>query len=554
MLNLPRWQVIGIIAITALAALFALPNLLPGSVLDVLPGWYAQSRINLGLDLRGGAHFLLEADLRSVMNERLTNLSDSVRGELRKNQVTFKEITIQGGSSVVVVLRDEAQRAKALEAIRAVDPSLAVSGNGDTIQLAYAAQDLYRKKKEVIDQSIEILRRRVDETGTIEPTIVRQGDDRILLQVPGIKDTTDLKRKINQTAKLTFHLVNEDVSLAGGLPATLPPTTTLIPTREGMQSLRATNPKAYDEILAANPRMTPEQICRRFQPQCLPVFKRVVVGGEDLDDAKATFEHQNNRPIISFTFNSAGGRAFCAATRQNIGKRLAIQLDNEIISAPVVQSAICGGSGIITGQFTTQQTQEQALLLRSGALPATLTIIEERTVGADLGADAIHAGTVAAVVGTVLVMLFMFITYGPLFGGFANLAMSVNMLLVFAGMSVLGASLTLPGIAGLVLTVGMSVDSNVLIYERVREERNNGRSAFSALATGYDRALTAVIDSNLTALIAGVLLFGFGSGPIRGFATSLSLGLLTHLFTATVFTRMLLAVWVRWRRPTELVI
>ena len=554
MLNLPRWQVIGIIAITALAALFALPNLLPGSVLNALPNWYSQSRINLGLDLRGGAYFLLEADLRSVMNERLTNLSDSVRGELRKNQVAYKDINLQGGNSVVVVLRDEAQRAKALEAIRAVDNSLSVSGSGDTIQLTYAAQDLYRKKKEVIDQSIEILRRRVDETGTIEPTIVRQGDDRILLQVPGIKDTTDLKRKINQTAKLTFHLVNEDVSLAGGIPATLPPTTTLIPTREGMLALRASNPKAFEEIQSANPRMTPEQICRRFQPQCLPVLKRVVVGGEDLDDAKSTFEQQTNRPIISFTFNTAGGRAFCAATRQNIGKRLAIQLDNEIISAPVVQSAICGGSGIITGQFTTQQTQEQALLLRSGALPATLTIIEERTVGADLGADAIHAGTVAAIVGTVLVMVFMFVTYGPLFGGFANLAMSVNMLLVFAGMSVLGASLTLPGIAGLVLTVGMSVDSNVLIYERVREERNNGRSAFSALATGYDRALTAVIDSNLTALIAGVLLFGFGSGPIRGFATSLSLGLLTHLFTATVFTRMLLAVWVRYRRPTELVI
>jgi len=551
MLNLPRWQVIAIIAVTALAALFALPNLLPAPVLEALPGWYAQSRINLGLDLRGGAHFLLEADLRSVLNERLTNLSDSVRGELRKNQVAFKEINIQGGTSVIVVLRDEAQRPKALEAIRAVDNSLVVSGNGDTIQLAYAPQDLYRKKKEVIDQSIEILRRRVDETGTIEPTIVRQGDDRILLQVPGIKDTTDLKRKINQTAKLTFHLVNEDVATSGST-SVLPPTTTLVPTREGMQALRATNAKAWDEIQAANPRMSPEQICRRFQPPCLPIFKRVIVGGEDLDDAKATFEQQNNRPIISFTFNSAGGRAFCAATRQNIGKRLAIQLDNEIISAPVVQSAICGGSGIITGQFTTQQTQEQALLLRSGALPATLTIIEERTVGADLGADAIHAGTVAAVVGTVLVMLFMFITYGPLFGGFANLAMSVNMLLVFAGMSVLGASLTLPGIAGLVLTVGMSVDSNVLIYERVREERNNGRSAFSALATGYDRALTAVIDSNLTALIAGVLLFGFGSGPIKGFATSLSLGLLTHLFTATVFTRMLLAVWVRWRRPTEL--
>ena len=551
MLNLPRWQTIAIVAITVLAALLALPNLLPAGVLDALPAWYGQSRINLGLDLRGGAHFLLEVDLRGVINERLTNLTDSVRGEMRRQQVAFKQLDVENGRAVVLVLRDESQRAKVLEGIRTIDPSLAVSGDGDTIRLGYSAADLARKRKEVIDQSIEILRRRVDETGTIEPTIVREGDDRILLQVPGIKDTTELKRKINQTAKLTFHLVNEEI---GNNPATLPPTTTLVPTREGMQALRAANPKAYDEILTANPRLTPEQICRRFQPPCLPVFKRIVVGGEDLDDARATFENQQQggRPIIAFSFNAAGGRAFCAATRTNIGKRLAIQLDNEIISAPVVQSAICGGSGIITGSFTTQQTQEQALLLRSGALPATLTIIEERTVGADLGADAIHDGTIAALVGTGLVILFMLVSYGPLFGGFASLAMLVNMLLVFAGMSALGASLTLPGIAGLVLTVGMSVDSNVLIYERVREEKANGRTAFSALATGYERALSAVIDSNFTALIAGVLLFAFGAGPIRGFATSLSLGLLTHLFTATIFTRMILASWVRLRRPTEL--
>ena len=556
MLNLPRWQTAVIIAITVLSGLFALPNILPARVLDVLPGWYTQNRINLGLDLRGGAHFLLEADLRSVLTERLTNLSDSVRGELRKQQVPFKEITVEPGRALMVTLRDEGQRAKAIEAIRTLDPSLAVSGNGDTIRLAYSDQELFRRKKEVIDQSIEILRRRVDETGTLEPTIVRQGDERILLQVPGIKDTTDLKRKINQTAKLAFHLVNEDVAAAGAnIPATLPPTTSLVPTREGMQDLRRTNPKAWEDIQAANPRMTPEQICRRYQPQCLPVLKRIVVGGEDLDDAKATFEQQQGgRPIISFTFNSAGGRAFCAATRANIGKRLAIQLDGEIISAPVVQSAICGGSGIITGTFTTQQTQEQALLLRSGALPATLTIIEERTVGADLGADAIRAGTVAAIVGTVLVGILMFVAYGPVFGGFANLAMMVNLLMVFAGMSILGASLTLPGMAGLVLTVGMAVDSNVLIYERVREEKALGRSAFSSIATGYERAMSAIIDANLTTLIAAVLLFGFGSGPIRGFATTLSLGLLTSMFSSTIFTRMLLAVWVRWRRPTELVI
>ena len=556
MLNLPRWQTIVIIAITVVSGLFALPNLLPSKVLDVLPNWYSQSRIGLGLDLRGGAHFLLEADLRSVLTERLTNLSDSVRAELRKQQVTFKDVNVEPGRALIISLRDEAQRAKAIEAIRTLDPTLVVSGSGDTIRLAYSDQELVRRKKEVIDQSIEILRRRVDETGTLEPTITRQGDERILLQVPGIKDTTDLKRKINQTAKLTFHLVNEDVAAAGAnIPATLPPTTFLVPTREGMQDLRRTNPKAWEDVQAADPRMSPEQICRRYQPQCLPVLKRVVVGGEDLDDSKATFEQQQGgRPIISFTFNSAGGRAFCAATRANIGKRLAIQLDGEIISAPVVQSAICGGSGIITGTFTTQQTQEQALLLRSGALPATLTIIQESTVGADLGADAIRAGTVAAIVGTVLVALVMFVAYGPVFGGFANLAMLVNLLMVFAGMSILGASLTLPGMAGLVLTVGMAVDSNVLIYERVREEKALGRSAFSSIATGYERAMSAIIDANLTTLIAAVLLFGFGSGPIRGFATTLSLGLLTSMFSSTIFTRMLLSVWVRWRRPTELLI
>src|SRR5262249_25436187 len=300
-------------------------NLLPAGMLDHLPGWYSQSRINLGLDLRGGAHFLLEADLRSLMGERLVNLSDSLRGELRKEQVAVADIKVEGGRSLTITLRDASQRAKALEAIRAVDRSLVLSGSGEAIAVSYADQDLFRRKKEVIDQSIEILRRRGDETGTIEPTIVRQGDDRILLQVPGIKDTTDLKRKIKQTPKPTLPLVHAAVAASGGsLPATLPPTTMLVPTREGMQALRATTPKAWQEIQAANPKMTPEQICRRFQPPCLPVFKRVIVGGEDLDDAKATFEQQQGgRPIISFTFNSAGGRALCAPPRPKARTRAA---------------------------------------------------------------------------------------------------------------------------------------------------------------------------------------------------------------------------------------
>ena len=278
-----------------------------------------------------------------------------------------------------------------------------------------------------------------------------------------------------------------------------------------------------------------------------------VIGGVFTSGGTGSNGFSSSLPLSgSFTFNSAGGRAFCAATRANIGKRLAIQLDNEIISAPVVQSAICGGSGIITGTFTTQQTQEQALLLRSGALPATLSIIEERTVGADLGADAIQAGTTAALVGTALVILLMLVVYGPVFGGFASIAMLVNMLLVFAGMSILGASLTLPGIAGLVLTVGMAVDSNVLIYERIKEERRNGRSVIQAMDLGFTRALNTIIDSNVTSLIATVVLFYLGTGPVKGFAVTFAIGIVTTVFTAFTVSRLLVSWWIAAQKTKKI--
>jgi preprotein translocase subunit SecD len=325
----------------------------------------------------------------------------------------------------------------------------------------------------------------------------------------------------------------------------------LLPTKEGRDAaLKAweTQKRPDEKELRAG------DVCRRFQVQCQAVRRAIIVGGEDLTGANATYDQQTSQPIVNFQFNSAGGRAFCRVTTNNVGNPLAIVLDDVVISAPRINSAICGGSGIITGQFTVQQTNELALLLRAGALPATLTIVEKRTVGADLGNDAIRAGLIASIVGTVLVVLFMYVSYGPIFGSFANLAMVVNMVMVFAGMSVLGASLTLPGIAGLVLTVGMAVDSNVLIYERVREEQALGRSPLSALTAGYERAMSAIIDANLTTLIAGVLMFGFGSGPIKGFATTLSLGLLTSMFSSTIFTRMILGLWMRHRRPRELVI
>ncbi|HEX2890772.1 protein translocase subunit SecD [Vineibacter terrae] len=542
MLTLPRWQTWTITGTVVLSLLLALPNLLPTAVLNYLPQWYAANIISLGLDLRGGAHLLFDVDVRSVVRQRLTDLSDSIRTELRKQQLQVREIA-SDGTSLTVSLRDAADAARIADIIRNLESGLldVTTVAPTTLRVAYTQQELTRRRQQVLDQSIEVVRKRVDETGTKEPTIQRQGDERVLVQVPGVENPDDLIKLISTTAKMEFRLE--------GVGATI-----LRPSKEGWDAVWPELAKSERWQKESNKTLIAEEICRRQATACMPVSRRVVVSGEELTDAQATFDQQTNRPIVSFRFTTSGGRAFCRATTDNINKPLAIVLDERVISAPVIQSAICGGSGIITGNFTSQQTNDLALQLRSGALPATLTVIERRTVGADLGADAIRAGTIAAVVGTALVVLFMFMSYGPTFGGFANLAMAVNLLMVFAGMSVLGASLTLPGIAGLVLTVGMAVDSNVLIYERVREEQSLGRSAMSALTAGYERAMSAIIDANLTTLIAGVLMFGFGSGPIKGFATTLSLGLLTSMFSSTIFTRMVLAQWMRWRRPRELVI
>ncbi|HKU96395.1 MAG TPA: protein translocase subunit SecD [Vineibacter sp.] len=542
MLTLPRWQTWIITGITLFSLLLALPNLLPASVLRFVPTWYATSVINLGLDLRGGAHLLFDVDVRSVVRQRLTDLSDGIRAELRKQQLQLREIN-SDGTAITVSLREGTDQAKVIEAIRNLEAGVldVTSPQPGTVRVAYSQQELTRRRQQVLDQSIEVVRKRVDETGTKEPTIQRQGDERILVQVPGVENPDDLIKLISTTAKMEFRLE--------GVGATI-----LRPSKEGWDAVWPDLAKSERWQKESNKTLIAEEICRRQAAACMPVSRRVVVSGEELTDAQATFDQQTNRPIVSFRFTTSGGRAFCRATTDNIGKPLAIVLDERVISAPVIQSAICGGSGIITGNFTTQQTNELSLQLRSGALPATLTVIERRTVGADLGADAIRAGTLAAIVGTALVVFFMFLSYGPIFGGFANLAMAVNLIMVFAGMSVLGASLTLPGIAGLVLTVGMAVDSNVLIYERVREEQSLGRPPISALTAGYERAMSAIIDANLTTLIAGVLMFGFGSGPIKGFATTLSLGLLTSMFSSTIFTRMVLGLWLRWRRPRELVI
>lgn len=547
MLNTPRWQIWSIFGITLFCVLLALPNLLPRSVLNHLPNWYAGNQINLGLDLRGGVHLLLDVDVRSVFRQQLTNIADAVRPRLREKGIQARDISIDG-NAVVVAIRDEAQANDALEALRGIDSTLLIERTSPTtFRLSYSEQEQARRRREILDQSIEVLRRRIDESGTKEPSLQIQGNDGIVIQVPGVQDPAELERLVGKTARLSFRLANTD-----WVPGSPPPANAVVlPTKEGWDAAL----KLWEAQKRPDEKeLRPADACRRFQVQCLAVRRAIIVNGEELTGAGASFDQQTGQPIVTFRFDTAGGNRFCTVTRNNVGEPLAIVLDDVVISAPRINSAICGGSGIITGQFTTQQTNELALLLRAGALPATLTIVEKRTVGADLGADAIRAGLIASIVGTVLVVVFMFICYGPVFGFFANLAMVVNMIMVFAGMSVLGASLTLPGIAGLVLTVGLAVDSNVLIYERVREEQAAGRQPLSALVAGYERALTAIIDANLTTLIAGLLMFGFGSGPIRGFAVTLSLGLITSMFSSTIFTRMVLGWWLRTFRPRELVI
>ena len=375
------------------------------------------------------------------------------------------------------------------------------------------------RRQSAVEQSIEIVRRRVDETGVSEPVIQQQGDSRILVQLPGIKDPERIKRLLGQTAKLNFHMLDETVSIqeaeSGDLPA---------------GSMLLFSPESEGRI---------PYVVRRA----------VEVGGDRLVDAQPTF--QDGQPIVSFRFDAAGGRRFGDLTSQNVGRRLAIVLDREVVSAPRIQTAITGGSGIITGRFTTQQVNDLSLVLRAGALPAPLTVLEERTVGPGLGADSIEAGKIASIIGLVAVVVFIVISYG-LFGLMAAIALLFNLSLIVALLSVLQATLTLPGIAGIVLTIGMAVDANVLILERIKEETRNGRTPISAIDAGYRRALTTIMDSNLTTLIAAILLFQFGTGPIKGFAVTLSIGIITSMFTALMLTRLFVVVWLRRRRPQTL--
>ncbi len=524
-MHFAKWTKIVIVLTCVLGVIFSLPNLIPAATLDKLPSWLPKHQVNLGLDLRGGSHLLLEVDYAKALHDLLENVVDNARTALRKANLGYTGLDVKD-DTVVVQLRDydklkqEGREAEIQKLFRDLDPEL-VSTISDTglVTLRYSETALTARRRAAVDQSIEIVRRRIDETGVREPTIEREGQDRILVQLPGIDNPEHVKAILGQTAKMTFQLVDTNTSVEEAQHGHLPPGDEILPAAEGR---------------------------RPGQPSAYVVQKRVMVSGDTLVDAQPTF--QNNEPVVSFKFDAAGGRRFAEATEKNVGRPFAIVLDNKVISAPVIREPILGGSGVISGSFTVQSATDLALLLRAGALPAPIVFLEERTVGPGLGADSIRAGTTACFVGVALVVVFMVLFYG-LFGIFADIALFFNLAIMLAALSLLGATLTLPGIAGIALTMGMAVDANVLIYERIREELRSGRSMLSSLDAGFKRAFGTIVDSHVTTLVAGALLYELGSGPVKGFAVTLSIGVLTSLFSAILVTRLQIVSWLQRFRP-----
>jgi preprotein translocase subunit SecD len=525
MLFFTRWKAAAILLTAFFVCLCAVPNFFPESTVKRWPEW-AQRHIVLGLDLQGGSHLLLQVDANAVRKERLQSLSDDVLRVLRQARVQFTGRAVVGNGVQVHITRDT-DMDNALAKLRELSTPLSgllgasgqrsidVTANGNLITLTPSDAALTERIRQAVDQSIQIIERRVNELGLVEPTIQREGLDRILVQVPGLQDPSRLKEILGKTAKLDFRMVDQSMTAEQAADSRAPQDSEILD-GEGNQKYL--------------------------------IEKRVLVSGADLTDAQPGFDQRTSEPIVSFRFNSSGARKFAEATQANVGKPFAIVLDNKVISAPVIREPILGGSGQISGNFTVQSANDLAILLRAGALPAPLTIIEERTVGPGLGQDSITAGEHAAYAGAALVIVFMFATYG-LFGLFANIAVAVNIAMIFGVLSLLSATLTLPGIAGIVLTVGIAVDSNVLIYERIREEVRGGRSAINAIDAGFSRALATILDSNITTFIAAAVLFYIGTGPVRGFAVTLGIGILTSLFTAFTLTRLIMAYWVRMWRP-----
>ena len=534
MLYISKWKATAILLTALVCCLFAVPNFFPESTVKRWPEW-AQRHIVLGLDLQGGSHILLEVDVNDVRRQKLLALQDDVRRVLREARIGLTRAPVIRGNSVEVVIRENDLQqglAKLRELAQPLGGFVGSTGarsidiesaGGGVVRLTPTEPALLERVRQAVDQSVEILGRRVNAMGLVEPSIQRQGNDRILVQVPGLGDPQQLLEILGKTAKLTFRLVDTSVPVEQALQGRPPPESEIVYGSEA----------------------------ERSQPYLLE--KRVIVSGDELTDAQPGFDQRSSEPIVTFKFNTSGARKFAQVTQENVGRPFAIVLDDKVISAPVIREPILGGSGQISGNFTVESANNLAILLRAGALPAKLTVIEQRVVGAGLGQDSIEKGKLASYFGAALVVVFMIVTYG-LFGVFASIAVAVNVGMIFGILSLLNATLTLPGIIGIVLTIGIAVDSNVLIYERIREEVRTGRTPITAIDAGFTRALATILDSNITTFIAAAVLFFFGSGPVRGFAVTLGIGIVTTVFTAFTLTRLIVAWWVRWARPRQLAI
>ncbi|WP_308514755.1 protein translocase subunit SecD [Sphingomonas flavescens] len=528
MLDFPKWKVWSIAAVIALGVLLSIPSLLAGTpYANMWPKWLPQHKISLGLDLAGGSHLLLEADAADAQKQRLQSMEDSVSTELRRDpRIDIGDISTAGGRLSFMV-RNPTQVDAAVERMRTLTRPVALTGNRDwdvsvvdstRVVLTPTASGTTQALKDAMSVARDVVRRRIDPGGTKEITVVTEGSNRVLVEVPGVENPDQLKQLIGQTARLEFKLVDLSANPADVQAGRAPPGSQVLPMADGSGFMA--------------------------------VKRRVMVSGEQLTDAKQSYD-QDGRPDISITFNSAGARRFARATQENVGKPFAIILDDKVLSAPNINEPILGGRASISGSFTVQSANDLAVSLASGKLPVKLNVIEERSIGPDLGKDSIHKGVIASLIGTLGVIIFMLVTYGR-FGVYANIALVVNAILILAGLAFFGAALTLPGIAGFILTIGAAVDANVLINERIREEIRRGRRLLDAVETGYREAMRAIFDANVTHVISASIMAYFGSGPVRGFAIVLLIGVVTSVFTAVYFTRMLVALWLRRARPRTL--
>ncbi len=500
-----------------LGVLFAVPNFLPNSTLNALPKsvktWFKP--ITLGLDLQGGSYLLMEVDTDDLLKERLTTLSDLTRSELRRNKILFSGLHVQNGQMSVRIL-NASNTAQAREIIRKIEPSLlTVETQDTTLTVSYTEKALQEMKRKAVEQSVEIVRKRIDELGTKEPQIQQQGEGRIVIQLPGVQDPSEIKALLGKTAKMTFHLVDEETSPQAAQMGKLSPDSMLV---------------SGDET------------------GYIVLKRRVVVSGAQLDDAKGSYDEYGS-PAVSFSFKAAGAKEFANVTRENVGRRLAIVLDGKVLSAPTINVPITGGQGIITGNFSMQSANDLALMLRAGALPAPLTVVEERVVGPGLGEDSIKAGTGACLIGLAFIFVFMLIVYGS-FGIIADITLLVNGILLLALLSLLDATLTLPGVAGIALTLAMAVDANILIMERMKEEIHHGiKNPQEVIKRGFAGSFSAIFDGQLTTLFAALFLFMLGSGSVRGFGITLGLGLATTMYAAIIVNKVIFMIWYNIKRP-----